>query len=219
MRANIKLITAILIIWVLAVFGFHGLLKALETPTPEPAHTAYTQAWPDIKDNSATTEQKIALARTCLTLTGKYIDLRANPDLRQLFSKLVYDILPESRKTPFLQTAANANVDKEIDATVVSALGLTDAPLLSQMIPYTLTEIDGGKLPADVLSRIPAIMDKHLIHYRSVMTDTKVLGFPFHYFYTAVLLMIIFCLLCLIYCAKIDKVMINYGLEPQEAGR
>ncbi len=218
MRDNIKLITGIMVFWALAVFGFHGLMKVIETPTPEPAYIAYQDAWPGIKNNSATTDQKKALAKACLTLTGKYIDLRGNVDIAKLFSSLVMDLIPAAERPQYVETALAADGNKQVDVSaVVAALELNDAPLLARMIPYTLTDPNGGPLSDDAQSRISGIMEKYLIHYQSFLTDTQVFGFPLHYFYTAVLLMIIFCLLCLAYCAKIDKVMVHYGLEADEA--
>ena len=35
-------------------------------------------------------------------------------------------------------------------------------------------------------------LDLYLVHNQSVLTDLKFLGFPFHYFYTAVFLLILF---------------------------
>ena len=47
-------------------------------------------------------------------------------------------------------------------------------------------------------ARLPDIMKLYLTHNQSVLTDTKFLGFPFHYFYTAVFLLILF--ICTLYC-------------------
>ena len=53
---------------------------------------------------------------------------------------------------------------------------------------------------------VASAMDLYLIHNRSVLTDTKFLGFPFHYFYTAVFLLCLFIGLCWIYCVRTDKI-------------
>ena len=49
------------------------------------------------------------------------------------------------------------------------------------------------------------IMDRYLIHNRSVLTDTIFLGFPLHYFYTAVFLLVLFVGLCLGYCLMMER--------------
>jgi putative solute:sodium symporter small subunit len=59
-------------------------------------------------------------------------------------------------------------------------------------------------------------MEKHLTHNRSVLTDTKFLGFPFHYFYTAVFLLVLFVGLCLVYCRLMDDLSAKYGMEEGE---
>ena len=56
-------------------------------------------------------------------------------------------------------------------------------------------------------------MDLYLIHNRSVLTDTKFLGFPFHYFYTAVFLLVLFVGLCWLYCVRTDMFNKRYGIE------
>ena len=56
-------------------------------------------------------------------------------------------------------------------------------------------------------------MGLYLIHNRSVLTDLKFLGFPFHYFYTAVFLLILFVGLCWLYCVRTDLFNKKYGIE------
>ena len=60
---------------------------------------------------------------------------------------------------------------------------------------------------------IPGIMKTNLIHNQSVLTDTIFLGFPFHYFYSALFLLTLFVLICLVYCFKIDTLMKKYDME------
>ncbi len=63
---------------------------------------------------------------------------------------------------------------------------------------------------------IKELMNKYLIHNRSVLTDTNFLGFPFHYWYTAEFLLIMFVLLCWTYCFVIDRVYKKHPLETEE---
>ncbi len=56
-------------------------------------------------------------------------------------------------------------------------------------------------------------MDLYLVHNQSVLTDTNFLGFPFHYFYTAVFLLILFVGLCWLYCVRTDMFNKKYGIE------
>jgi putative solute:sodium symporter small subunit len=56
-------------------------------------------------------------------------------------------------------------------------------------------------------------MGLYLIHNRSVLTDTVFLGFPFHYFYTAVFLLVLFVGLCWLFCIRTDMFHKKYGIE------
>ena len=47
--------------------------------------------------------------------------------------------------------------------------------------------------------RLEDIMKLYMTHNQSFLTDSKVIGFPFHYFYTAVFLLILFVILCIVY--------------------
>ncbi len=49
-------------------------------------------------------------------------------------------------------------------------------------------------------------MNLYMTHNRSFLTDFTFLGFPFHYFYSAVFLLILFVGLCWIYCVETDKI-------------
>jgi putative solute:sodium symporter small subunit len=62
-------------------------------------------------------------------------------------------------------------------------------------------------------AQLTGIMGLYLIHNRSALTDAKFLGFPFHYFYTAVFLLILFVGLCWLYCVRTDMYNKKYGIE------
>ena len=190
LKDNIRLITISVIVWAIAVFGFQLLLKALETPTPEPAYITYEKVW--AKKDAASVEEKKELAKVYLTLVGKYIALRSNDAVKQGFTDLANDIAPGK------------------DAAAIAKALDVEGHILAEAIPFALADSAGS---ANVETEIPPIMDKYLIHNRSVLTDTKVLGFPLHYLYTAVFLKIFFCLICLTYCIFIDRIMKKHGLE------
>ncbi|MBF0239756.1 MAG: DUF4212 domain-containing protein [SAR324 cluster bacterium] len=209
-----RVIASILFIWALAVFGFQFLLKAIETPTPEPAFHTFEQIWGKIKDGTATVEEKKDIAKVYLTLQGKYIPLRNHEILRKTLTSTIYEILPESQRDAFVMITQEAATNKKINTdSIVEALGLSKDDFLIQVIPYGITPFNGEKPDAKMLESIPPLMNKYLVHNQSVLTDTKFLGFPFHYFYTAVFLLILFCGLCCYYCLVIDKIMKKYGLE------
>lgn len=221
-KDNTKIIASIVIIWALAIYGFHFLMKAIEKPTPEPAYITYESVWENVKSNTATDIEKKDLAKVYLTLLGKYIELRDNAVLKKALTSTIYDILPEEQKEAFIAATRQVVSDKKVNLdNVIDALGLAADngfnKLLANVLPYGLDEtFDGTPLDKESMDMIPPIMDKYLIHFQSGLTDTKFLGFPFHYFYTSVLLLVIFCGLCWYYCVVIDKVMEKHGLEKGE---
>lgn len=190
LKDNTRLIIISVVIWAIAVFGFHLLLKALEKPTPEPAYITYQNIWDH--RTTASIQEKKELAKVYLTLVGKYIQLRSNDAVQQQFSLLADEIAPGR--------------DKD---NIAQSLGIK-GDILAEAIPFGFSK---GEIESDLSTEIPGIMDKYLIHNRSVLTDTTFLGFPLHYFYTAVFLKILFCMICLIYCKCIDSIMKKHGME------
>ncbi|MCK7511612.1 MAG: DUF4212 domain-containing protein [Desulfobacterales bacterium] len=75
-----------------------------------------------------------------------------------------------------------------------------EAPILAASLkkdfPASLTE------PS--FNRLPELMKLYLTHNQSVLTDTKFIGFPFHYFYTAIFLLVLFVVLCIVYNILIE---------------
>lgn len=210
LKDNVRLITISVTVWALAVFGFHILLKIVEEPTPEPAYITYQKVWS--KQQSATPEEKKELAKVYLTLTGKYISLRQNPAIQAGFSGIIYDLLPEDQKAGFMKAVSTPETVVTVDKAPIAEMLGVQGTLLAEAIPATLGKIEASGQD-EMQKQIPGIMDKHLIHYRSFLTDTKIFGFPFHYFYTAVFLKVLFCLICLVYCKVIDGIMKKHGLE------
>lgn len=216
-KDDTKIITVIVIIWALAVFGFQFLLKAIETPTPEPIYQTYQNVWQNVKSDSASVEEKKEIAKVYLTLLGKYISLRNNQGLKTLLTITLNDVMDEDQKEQFAAISKAAVSDKAVDVQpIADALGLAKTDILTQVIPYGLVPFDGQVADQKVLDAVPDIMDKYLIHNHSALTDFRFLGFPFHYFYTAVFLLILFCCLCLYYCHTIDKIMKKHGMEQDE---
>lgn len=204
-KANNSLITVIIIIWAIAVFGFHFWMKAIEKPVAEESHVTYMAAAEALKADTASVQQKQDVAKVYLMLMGRYIQLRENADLQNAFTLLAKDLLPEGQ-----------TIDKKNTANINAAINLKDGEIdsiLKTIVPYALTDAAGAKVDYDKMS---AVMDKHLVHYRSFLTDTIFLGFPFHYFYSAVFSMVLFCGLCMFYCAVADKMMVKHGIESAE---
>ncbi len=217
-KDNNALIAVCVIVWAIAVFGFHFWMKAIEKATPEAGHVTYMAAVDNLKSDVASIQQKQDVAKVYLTLTAKYMELREDKDgvIRKAFTLAVYDLLPDMEKQAFANAVKSDKVLEQNFDIVTRTLGLTKEnydPLLTNLIPYTVTTLD--TTPTDY-DKITPVMDKYLIHYRSFLTDTKFLGFPFHYFYSAVFLLVLFCGICWTYCILIDKVMKKHNMETDE---
>ncbi len=210
-----RLVTIGIVIWFVAVYGFHILLRVIETPTPEKAYLTYEKIYPKLSQGTATIEEQKEMANIYLGLIGKSVALQKSEALKNAFTASVYSILAGSEKEMLVEATAKLADDKSIDlGYVVTALGIEEDLSRKAVVPYALMPLAGG-VKGMVSPEIPAIMSKYLIHNQSVLTDTTFLGFPFHYFYSAVFLLALFVIICLVYCKAIDKVMKKYELESE----
>ena len=200
-------------IWFFATYGFHILLKVIEEPTPEVGYTVYEKVYPKLDQGEATQEELVRIGNVYLALIGKDVALRNNDALKKAFTSTAHALLPDGQKEKLLATANEAATDKSVDTSFISkALGIDDNASMTAAVPYALTAVTAESL-AMTSPEIPTIMDRYLIHNQSVLTDTRVLGFPFHYLYSALFLLALFVIICLVYCKAIDKVMKKYDLE------
>lgn len=208
-----RLVTIGLTIWFLAVYGFHTLMKIIEKPTPEAGYLVYEKVYPKLTAGTATATEKADIARVYLGLIGKSLDLQKNDALKTAFSATVFSLLSSQEQDMLSAAATKLATDKTIDLSYVAeALNIKDNKPLYDVVPYALIPLTAGA-QGMISPEIPGIMDKYLIHNQSVLTDTIFLGFPFHYFYSALFLLTLFVLICLVYCKAIDKVMKKYELE------
>ncbi len=200
-------------IWFLATYGFHILLKVIEKPTPEAGYMVYEKVYPKLTQGTASQDEYLGISKVYLSLVGKSVALQKNSALKNAFTATMHEALPTGQKDQLLAAATEAAKNKNVDVGFIAkALGVDNNAAMKAAIPYALTPIDAGS-KAMTSPEIPAIMDKFLIHNQSVLTDTIVLGFPFHYLYSALFLLTLFVLICLVYCKAIDKVMKKYDLE------
>lgn len=217
LKANIRAIVIGLSIWAVATYGFHILLKVIETPTPEPGYIAYQQIAPKLAAGTASSEEKVAVAKVYLDVLGKSAALVQNDALKSAFTSTLHELLPEPARAKLIATATQAETDKGVKVGFINAaLGITENKPLMAVVPYALIAIDPQKM-ATTAPAIEPILKKYLVHNQSVLTDTIVFGFPFHYLYTALFLLILYVVICVVYCQVIDKLMKKHGLETAEA--
>jgi len=200
-RANRNLISKLAIIWAVAVFGFHFLLIIITTPTPEQTFNDFNSVWPQIaEDNSASIESKQLFAKSMLMVLGKNIAVKDNHKavLKESLSWSIYSMQPDSVKPLFKLEPISA----------ATSIGLSSEgfdKIMRDLLPSSLVKAENYSLSDESKQALPEIMKLYLVHNQSFLTDFKFLGFPFHYWYTAQFLLILFVLLCLFYAVSIDK--------------
>ena len=210
-KANTKLISRLAIIWAVAVFGFHFLLILVTTPTPEQTFNDFNAVWPQVvEDTPATQEMNQEFARTMLMVLGKNIAVKDNHKtvLKESLSWAVYNMNADSTKSMFL---SEPNAESIIQASV--SIGLTSEgfdKIMNDLLPSSLIKVENNSLSIEAKEALPEIMELYLVHNQSFLTDFKFLGFPFHYWYTAQFLLILFVILCLIYAVLIDRMNREY---------
>jgi len=271
-KANMKMVSIMIIIWVLAVFGFQVLLILLGEPTAEKAYSSYEKVWAKLSSGQEiSVEEKQDLTRALLSVIGKNIIINKDykkPDgskenhkkiLSETFTWSVFNLLPNDQKDNFMQkldviatnlskkdelqkkldadTTSTTKIsekdkaeltksikdledsikkgDTELTPMCISVIGLQNKgfdKLMSEFIPFSLVSIDGPKLSDTNKEAIPRIMKLYLFHNQSALTDTTFLGFPFHYWYTAQFLLILFILLCFVYAIITDRIDKKYNV-------
>lgn len=221
-KFNRNLILVLFSIWAVAIFGFQIWLKVIETPTPEIAYTQYQSVWDNIASGNANTNEKQVFIKSALSVLGK-VTLTANDRaiLNSSVSKLTLELVPEAEKNTFLekikafkfQKYGDLNylkLKKDLGKTASVYIGVENFSLEGRLIPLELAAASSNNINFE---KIEAVMSKYLIHNQSYLTDFIFLGFPFHYFYTAVFLLILFVVLCLYYCIATDRAMTKLGIK------
>ena len=229
-KANRNMVLWLVSIWFLAVFGFQIILRLIEKPTPEPAFTSFEKAWVNIENGNATNEDIIELGKSCLSVLGKLdVTPEAKNALENAVSWSVYSLYPDSLKSGLAENIQTFEKIKT-EATNISDEGYVNSKVELTGILSPLLGLENdvrGRFLALVVNsgnmetiteeskiQLPLAMEKYLIHNQSVLTDFIFLGFPFHYFYTAVFLLILFVGLCWIYCVRTDAM--NHRMEISE---
>ena len=205
-KANRNLISTLAIIWAIAVFGFHFLLIWITTPTPEQTLSDFNSVWPQVvEETSATIEMKQVFAKSMLMVLGKNIAVKDDHKavLKESLSWSVYSMQPDSIKPQYKLEPISATTN----------IGLSSDgfdKIMRDLLPSSLVKVESSSLSDESKKALPEIMNLYLIHNQSFLTDFTFLGFPFHYWYTAQFLLILFVLLCLYYAVSIDRMNREY---------
>ena len=233
-RSDKKIISIMLIIWAVAVFGFQFLLILTNKPTPEPAYETFQKVWANVEDGTADDAAQQQFSRSVLSVLGKNIAVKEADKaiLREALCYSVNSLLPK-RNSEILDTyvadcaklADAGDADQQLSTEVAAqtkivaaSIGLADTgfdKLMIGLLSTSLISEDPTVLSEESKIALPGIMELFLVHNRGPLTDTKFLGFPFHYWYTAQFLLILFVVLCLIYAVLIDKINAKHGLQEK----
>ncbi len=230
-RKNRNKVIWLVTIWAIGVFGFQFLLRALEEPTPEPVLTEFNQVWGNVKSGDANEQELQVFAHCALQITGKVfikphhrmaLDNGITWATMQLADSAQKIAIMQALKT-FEKSAEELEVlsdenyqtaKNELAALASVPLGLKANNLLSGFLPMELRSEMAGAFTDKNKKIVEKAMPLYTTHNQSVLTDTKFLGFPFHYFYTAVFLLILFIVICWFYSFTTDK--INKKLQISE---
>ena len=215
-RANKRLILTLAIIWAVGVFGFQFLLMVLNKPTPEKQFTVFESVWPQVVENeSADAVMKQKFARSLLAVLGKNIAVKEDHKhvLKEALSWTIYSMQDDSGKTIFRGEPGPESVD-----VAAASIGLTSGGMdkvMRDLLPTSLVEVEHEKICENCQKALPEIMELYLVHNQSFLTDFRFLGFPFHYWYTAQFLLIMFVLLCVIYAKVTDRMNIKHDFVEE----
>jgi uncharacterized membrane protein len=237
-RKNRNLILTLLITWFVAIFGFQILLLIFQKPTPEKALINFESVWENVKNGDATDQEKSVFVNSLISVSGKSLVKPADRIIIvNALSNVVYGMITEPEKELLsgqvkdlaetrqqLTKAPDAeyavlradltDIKASINAIANERTGTDPTNNKEAILPYSLNADYKPLSPAEI-ETLPEIMKLYLTHNQSFLTDTKVLGFPFHYFYTAEFLLIFFILLCLIYSIKTDQLQKRFSIKEE----
>lgn len=205
-KANKKLILILAVIWGVAVFGFQFALILLNEPTPENSYTVFESVWPAVvEDENADAEMQKDFAKTLLYVLGKNIVVNDNHKtiLKNTLSWTLFSMQPDSMKYIFQKEPGKEAYDYAAETIGLTSTGFDK--IMTDLLPSSVKKVENEILSDENINAIPGIMKLYLVHNQNVLTDFKFLGFPFHYWYTAQFLLILFVVLCFVYAFVIEK--------------
>ena len=227
-RHNRNMVVQLVLIWAVALFGFQILLKILEKPVPEPSYTLVETSWQAIESGTPALSDYQGAGQAVLSVLGK-IAIQADDKLllENALSWMVYQISDQKEdlkstisefeivSAAITDISDEAYVAKknELIPVLAELLALNELDVRSKIAPLSVKSALMESFEDSGREQMMETMGLYLIHNRSALTDAKFLGFPFHYFYTAVFLLILFVGLCWLYCVRTDMFNKKYGIE------
>ncbi len=236
-RKNRNLVLTLVIIWAVSVFGFQILLKIIEKPVPEPALVEFNEIKTNVFTNLATPYEKQILLKSLISVANKNTLNKTveKPIIEKAINWAVYSLVTDKNAVSNnIQNIQNLKTEalnisdfvkykeerlriKELEKQLVaenhSELNINKNDIRAEILTSVLNTDKETLLTSEEKEKLPQIMNKFLIHNRSVLTDTTFIGFPFHYFYTAVFLLVLFVGLCYLYAKQIEQLNKQFGIE------
>ena len=113
-KKNRNVILTMLLIWVVAVFGFQFLLWGIQKPTPEKALFQFESTWPDLSNGDLTASDHKAFLNALVLVKGKNT---VNPDDQVVISNAIscvtFKSVPGSIKVLIFSVIAEKRLLKE----------------------------------------------------------------------------------------------------------
>jgi uncharacterized membrane protein len=233
-RKNRNVILTMLLIWATTVFGFQILLKVIEKPVPEKTLVTFESIWPSVLSGNIRSDDITQLLQSFLLVKGKNtVSAEDQNVLTGAVNTLFYKVVPDTLEAAitgqvsklkemkeklavakgqeYLEISSGiAGIRKLLGGLTAEYTGYNEGSLETSILVGSLSDIYSESFSAEGTERLPEIMKLYLTHYQSVLTDTRFLGFPFHYFYTAIFLLIMFVVLCIVY-----NILIEWRLNKQ----
>jgi putative solute:sodium symporter small subunit len=137
--------------------------------------------------------------------------------LSQLIRELgaIKEKLPKATDAEYtLMQSELLRIKTNINSIANEKTGIDPTNNKAAILPYNLNA-ENKELSADEMEALPKIMKLYLTHNQSFLTDTKILGFPFHYFYTAEFLLILFVGMCLFYSIRVTQLQKKFSIKEE----
>lgn len=234
-RKNRNLVLALVITWAVSIFGFQILLRVVEKPVPEQALVSFNKVKDNVFNGNATIADKQVFLKSLINLVNKNTLNKKTeiPVVKNAINSTVYSLVSDKNlfaskvlaiETKKTEISSLTDLDayrvaklkiKKIEKELVeefSELNINKNDIRAEILTSVLSD-KAVSLTADEKQALPKIMTKFMIHNRSFLTDSSFLGFPFHYFYTAVFLLVLFIGLCYIYAKRIESLNKEFGIE------
>jgi len=237
-KRNRNLILILVTIWFVAIFGFQILLLIFQKPTPEKTLLTFESVWENVKTGDATEQQQKDYINSLVAVSGKSSVKPADKTiLVNAITRAVFEMISDPEKLILseqvkllAETRAKLAVAPEAEYLVLKSdlmrikaainsianekTGIDPTNNKEAILPYSLNA-ENKELTSEETETLPQIMKLYLTHNQSFLTDTKILGFPFHYFYTAEFLLILFVCLCLIYSIRTTQLQKRFSIKEE----